>query len=289
MRWDDLKYALAVSRKGSFSGAADLLNVTHTTVSRRVRALEERLGLKLFLLTNVGFVPTAAGLELLETAKKMEDQLQNLERRITGNEMQLRGNLSISTVDFVYEIFKNQFAKFITAHPNLEVSLSMTNTPVSLTHLEADIALRITNKPPENLFGRKILDLEYAVYASQELVDNIGLDAPYKDYPWVHHTEHMQSVWMDLWLKKNAPGAPIALRVDSAVTARQAVESGLGVHFLPSAYTENASNLVRIGLEAGKVSLWFLTHPDLKNNGRVNAFSDFMFKQLRRKKVLTDK
>ena len=74
MKWDDLKYALAVSRKGSFSGAADLLNVTHTTVSRRVRALEERLGLKLFLLTNVGFVPTAAGLELLETAKKMAEE-----------------------------------------------------------------------------------------------------------------------------------------------------------------------------------------------------------------------
>ena len=55
MKWDDLKYALAVSRKGSFSGTADLLHVTHTTVSRRVRALEERLGLKLFLLTNVGF------------------------------------------------------------------------------------------------------------------------------------------------------------------------------------------------------------------------------------------
>ena len=125
------------------------------------------------------------------------------------------------------------------------------------------------------------------MYASQELVDNIGLDAPYKDYPWVHHTEQMQSVWLDLWLKKNAPGASIALRVDSAVAARQAVESGLGVHFLPSAYTENASNLVRIGLEAGKVSLWFLTHPDLKNNGRVNAFSDFMFKQLR-KRVFSD-
>lgn len=284
MKWDDLKYALAVSRKGSFSGAADLLNVTHTTVSRRVRALEERLGLKLFLLTNVGFVPTAAGLELLETAKKMEDQLQNLERRITGNEMQLRGNLSISTVDFVYEIFKNQLKEFIKTHPNLEVSLSTTNTPVSLTHLEADIVLRITNKPPDNLYGRKILDLEYAVYASQELVDEIGLDSPYKDYPWVHHTEQMQSAWMDLWLKKNAPGASIALRVDSAVAARQAVELGLGVHFLPSAYTENASNLVRIGSEAGEVSLWFLTHPDLKNNGRVNAFSDFMFKHLRRRK-----
>ena len=91
----------------------------------------------------------------------------------------------------------------------------------------------------------------------------------------------MQSDWMDLWLKKNAPNASISFRVDSAVTARQAVESGIGVHFLLSSYANLQPNLVQIGSEVGEVSLWFLTHPDLKTNGRVKALSDFMFKELR--------
>jgi len=281
MKWDDLKYAVAIHRMGSYSGAANLLNVTHTTVSRRIRTLEEYLGVKLFLQTDVGFTPTTAGLELIETAVGMEDQLINLERRVTNNEVQLRGSLSVSTVDFVYEVFKDQFASFVRANPNLEVSLSTTNTSISLTRLEADVVLRITNNPPDYLFGRKLIDLKYAVYASEELVNQIGMDAPYEDYPWIHHTEQMQSDWMDLWFKKNAPNASISFRVDSAVTARQAVESGIGVHFLPSAYAKLKPNLVRIGSEVGEVSLWFLTHPDLKTNGRVKAFSDFMFKELR--------
>jgi DNA-binding transcriptional LysR family regulator len=281
MKWDDLKYAVAIHRMGSYSGAADLLKVTHTTVSRRIRTLEEYLGVKLFLQTDVGFTPTTVGLELIETALGMEDQLINLERRITNNEVQLRGSLSVSTVDFVYEVFKDQFASFVKANPNLEVSLSTTNTPISLTKLEADVVLRITNNPPDYLFGRKIIDLKYAVYASGALVNQVGMDAPYEDYPWIHHTEQIQSDWMDLWLKKNAPNASISFRVDSAVTARQAVESGVGVHFLPSSYAKLQPNLVRVGSEVGEVSLWFLTHPDLKTNGRVKAFSDFMFKELR--------
>ena len=149
------------------------------------------------------------------------------------------------------------------ANPNLEVSLSTTNTPISLTRLEADVVLCITNNPPDYLFGRKLIDLKYAVYASEELVNQVGMDAPYEDYPWIHQKEQIQSDWMDLWLKKNATNASISLRLDSAGIVRQAVESGIGVDVLPSANAKLKPNLVLVGSEAGEVSLfgkvWYQT------------------------------
>ncbi len=61
MHWDDLRYALAVARGRTLSAAAERLGVSHTTVSRRLRALEERLGVTLFDVRPEGYFPHRGG------------------------------------------------------------------------------------------------------------------------------------------------------------------------------------------------------------------------------------
>src|SRR5688500_17425447 len=99
MEWDDLRYVLALADAGSLAGAARALGVNHTTVLRRVGAFEKRLGLRLFERLPAGDVPTAGGEELIAAARRVDETVVALERRIAGQDLRLAGALRVTTTD----------------------------------------------------------------------------------------------------------------------------------------------------------------------------------------------
>jgi hypothetical protein len=164
----------------------------------------------------------------------------------------------------------------------VELTVSMSNAAVSLVRRDADVALRVTDSPPENLVGRKVADLQYAVYGSTALVERLGPDAPYSAFPWLHNDERENSDWMDAWLAENAPDGRVALRASGgAVAARSALNAGIGLHLLPSIYADMDPGLVQVGSWASTIGLWLLTLPELRTNIRVRTFTDQMFASLR--------
>src|SRR3954465_11503924 len=75
MEWDDARYVLAIHRRKTLSGAAATLGVTRTTVGRRLKEAEARLGVRLFDRTEEGFAATASGEELADTAVRLETEI----------------------------------------------------------------------------------------------------------------------------------------------------------------------------------------------------------------------
>ena len=102
--WDDLRTLLAVARGGSLAAAARRLGVNHSTVFRRINALEARLGLRLFERLRSGYLPTAAGSELLESAERIETELLDVERRLAGRDLRLTGAIRLTAPDDVAEV-----------------------------------------------------------------------------------------------------------------------------------------------------------------------------------------
>src|SRR5260370_29023377 len=90
--WDDVRFFLAVSREGSFSGAARVLGVDHVTVGRRITLLEDQLGAKLLSRTPEGFATTPAGQMILEQCEAMEGAALNLERLVAGQDKRTAGS-----------------------------------------------------------------------------------------------------------------------------------------------------------------------------------------------------
>ena len=115
--WDDLRFFLAVAREGSLSAAAGLLGVTHTTVSRRITAFEQRLGVRLFERLPTGYVPTAAGEEMRHAAGRVEQEVASLDRKVLGRDERLQGTIRVALPDIIAANFMPHFEAFGRAYP----------------------------------------------------------------------------------------------------------------------------------------------------------------------------
>ncbi len=279
MDWDELRYVLVVSRELTLSRAATRLGVSHTTVGRRIKALEGRLGVRLFDRTPEGFVPTTAGQDIARVAQEMEAEVLSLEGRVLGRDVRLEGELRVTTMDMLYVSFHEAFSSFSRRYQGINLTVVATDREASLTRREADVALRMTGTPPEHLVGQRVGTVAFAVYASRALAQRVGSGASYSDYPWLHWDGRLNMRWLDAFLARRAPGAQIAMRVDfSSLLMREAIAAGVGVHFQACFVADADPRLVRIGpVEEGfSRDLWLLTLRDLRHTGRVRAFMDHM-------------
>lgn len=277
MDWFDLRYLLATARSRSFSGAATQLGVTHTTVSRRLQAVEEQLGVRLFDRTPKGLLPTPVGEEVIELAERVESDVLGVQSRLMGLDAQLRGDLRVSMVDYLFWGMHEAFAAFLQRYPHVDLTLTATNEMVSLPRRDADVALRLTDAPPENLIGRRLGTIAFSAYASSALVEARGPDAAPGDLPWLGWDERTNSRWYTAWLAEHAPGAKIVLRLDeNPILRRRAVSAGIGAFLLPCFEGDSLPGVQRICDVELSRSLWMLTLPELRHTGRVRAFIDHM-------------
>jgi len=274
-----MAYVLAVARSRTLLGAAASLGVAHTTVGRRLRTLEDELGVRLFDRTPDGLVATAAGDDVVAVAERMEDEVLSVQGRVLGRDAQLRGELRVATFDTLFYCFEPTFTSFMNRYPSIELSIAFSPDTVSLTRREADIAVRLSNAPPDNLHGRKVGTMQFGVYASTSLVERIGDDAPLGTFPWIGWAGGQNLQWFERWLGEHAKGAKTVLRIgDRGLLMTRAVRAGLGAQILPCVLGDPDPLLQRIAPldELFRLDLWLLTLPELRNNRRVRAFLDHM-------------
>ena len=127
MEWDDLRIVLAVFREGTLSGAARRLGVTHSTVFRRLGAIEEQMGARLFERFRDGYVPTPAGETAAAAAARLEDEVLTLERRLSGQDLKPSGMVRITTTDTLGTILMRYLPAMRAAHPEIQFEIAISN------------------------------------------------------------------------------------------------------------------------------------------------------------------
>ena len=167
--WDDLRYFLALCREGSVTGAGRALGVNHTTVARRIHALEDAFGARLFDRSRDGYEMTQAAENMYEHVRHIEELTQAIDRDVFGQDTELKGPLKITVAhDAAERLVIPRLNEFRTAYPCIDLDLLTTTGLVDLAAREADIAVRMTAKPPDYLIGREILPLCHGIYGSAE-------------------------------------------------------------------------------------------------------------------------
>jgi molybdate transport repressor ModE-like protein len=278
VHWDDLRYFLSIARSGSLTDAARELAVSYSTVSRRLNALEEALGVRLFERLASGFELTPAGAEMLESAERMEAEFDELSRRVLGRDARLSGHLRMATTDALATRFMPHLVAFTRRYPEIEVDIVTTAAPAELAMRDAEVALLATNAPPESLVGRRLVRLSSALYASRAYLEERPEVEDLAAHCWVTWEKGMEHIPAARWMRENVPGAHVACRVSTGTALRAAVHDGIGIGHLLCFLAEDDPTLCQVRppepeLETG---LWLLTHEDLAATGRVRVFLDFL-------------
>jgi len=273
VNWDDLRFVLATAREGTLTGAAEALGVTHTTVARRIRSLERDIGTRVFDQLPDGFVPTPAGERLRTAAEAMEHEMLALDRDILGRDARLTGPLLVATLDMMVSWFPEVFRSFLDAYPGVRVELAASTKVLNLVRRDADVAVRLTSSPPENLVGRKVGYADYALYGARSLVGDEG-EVDRSALPWVAWNERSGARLTERWMRKHAPGARVAVRVDAPEVFRRLVFEGAGIGHLPCIEGDLQPRVRRLTepIDGFGMAIWVLTHRDLRNTARIRAF-----------------
>ncbi len=277
----DLRTLLAIAREGTLAGAARRLKVNHSTVFRRLGAIETRLGTRLFERRDGSYVTTAAGEDLLRTAERVEAEVEALERRLSGQDLRLTGSLRLTAPDDIAEaLLMPLLAEFRRRYPDITVELVVDNRMLNLTRREADIALRPTRRPPETLAGRRIARIATAVYGTDRAA---SIDPGDPAQTWVAWEEGAGPPQAARWMSDNVDRHVIGYRTNSMLNLASAVRAGLGLGLLPCALGDSDPALHRLAgpLPELDSELWLLTHPDLQRSARIRALLDFLYGELR--------
>ena len=281
--WDDLRYALAVADAGSLAGAARKLGVDHTTVLRRMASLEAQLGARLFERAATGYAPTAAGEALVAAARQVGETVTDLERRIAGQDLRLNGTLRVATTDTLMQsLLPSVLTRFATQHSDLHLEISTATTMVNLTKREADVAVRAARKLPENLVGRRVAEVAFALYASNHYLRSVPARRPLDKHIWVGLDDSLAGTSIAHWMRTTLSQPLVRARADTLTAACKMAEAGLGVVALPCYLGDLSRGLRRINkpLDAMNTELWVLTHEDLRATARVGAWTDWLVQEL---------
>lgn len=288
MKWDDLRYILAVARHGTIAQGAASLGVDATTVSRRLRMLEQDTRSELFEKLKHGAVLTPAGEEMVRTAEMVEELTQALDAQVQGMDAKLEGSLRVTSTSSLLSHFITDFGEFKQRYPGIELELSSTMSVANLTQREADIAIRVAKTAPDYLIGRKYAELGFAVYGSPALIERVGAYASYAEYPWLSWDLGVAR-GTDVWLDDNVKDYQVLLRVNTMPLMVDALEAGLGLTILNTLDGDTNPRLRRVGTYfEGGLFVWVLAHPKARGSARIRAFVDFMREVIERDKDLIE-
>jgi len=288
LEWNDVALILAIGRCGGLTGAARQLGLNHSTVFRKLNAIEETTGVRFFERLPSGYVMTESGEAIVRVAERIDNEMNALGREILGRDMRLQGKIRMTAPEgFAATLLPALLAEFHHENPGVTVDLFVSSSPLDLTRREADLALRVTRNPPDASLGRKICEFGNGFYASRAYLEQHG-DRPLSEYTWVMSDGPVEHVIAAVWKSRADAEQRIVFSGNSIVASAQAARAGMGVVCLPCFLGDPDPTLIRLPDTPGAMmsELWALTHPDLRNTARVKALMTYLYEALGRQRDL---
>jgi DNA-binding transcriptional LysR family regulator len=284
--WGDLRYLLAVSRAGSFAGAARELGVKHTTVARRIAALEAALGARLVKKGKDRVSLTEAGDTLKDSAEEMEKVAASIERRLAGEGSRVEGVVRVTMPDAFALYVAPRLPTLRERHPELSVHILADARVYDLEKGEADLALRLHPSTKPHYLERKLCSPSWAVYASRAYLRAKGVPksiADLHDHELIGPEAEAQASPGAAWLKEHVPDAKYEMRFNSVLQMLNAVTMGLGISPLPCFLADPEKELVRVWPNTfQKRDVRLVVHPDVARVARVRAVMEFLSDSFKR-------
>lgn len=280
LEWNDLRFFLAIYRARTLAGAARTLGVEHTTVGRRLAAMERGLGATLFARTPGGFLPTESAGQILPLAEQAERAMQGIERIALGEDRRPEGLVRVTTSETFATFLSRWLADLRVKHPGITLEILSGNANLDLSRREADLAVRIAPTTQSDLLCRKLGVIGWSAYAARRYVELRGIPSPITaltGYDVIAYNDSLSRGPGAVWLAAHGQGANIVLRSGSIPAAWNAARGGLGIAVVPCFLAERDQTMQRLTPEVlGARDVMLVVHPDLARVTRVRVVMDFL-------------
>ncbi len=284
--WALVRSFLAVLDAGSLTGAARRTGALQPTLSRHIAELEEQLGAPLFERTGRGVTPTAAGLSIVEAARRMHDGADALARALAGHRHQTTGVVRITASQVAAShLLPPIVADLQQLEPGVQIELVASNALSNLLRREADIAVRMVRPAQGSLVARKVGEVGIGAYAHTSYLARAGM--PRQPQDLLNH----RLVGMDtddtLMRGFASMGFTVtrehfAVRTDDHLAYGRLVVAGAGIGFLAHYNAVELPGLrpVLPQLRIPALPCWLAVHREIRSSRVVRRVYDHLAQAL---------
>ncbi len=280
IHWDDLKIFLAVARRKKLTLAARELHMDETTVSRRLKRLEDALGQTLFERMRSGHEITTHGQTLLVKAEEMERQADAISVRQGGSAQKPSGSLRISTAEgFGAYVLTPLLGEFRDQYPDIEIDLVSGSGFLSLSRREADVAIGLSRSRSKQIISEVLYPYHLYIYGNGTQTDIKSIN-DLKKHTLIDYIDDLLYSEELRYSVEHLPTLSPKIRSTSIIAQKRLVETGAGIAILPEFMADN--KIIQLLPDKIKIrrQFWFSTHQSLASLGKVRAFKDFVTKRL---------
>ena len=293
MDWDKLKIFHNVALDLNISEAAHKMNISHSSISRQISALERDLKVSLFKRHARGLTLTEQGKILFKTAHDIFGKIALTEAKLTESKEKPTGPLTIAaTVAFGTTWLAPRIEKFTNSYPEIDVSIIIENKYTDLAQGEADVALRLTEPTQMDLIRFPLYEFQFKIYSSPEYIEKYGIPKDVSELPNHKIVAFGDSVEpsipdvnciLDL-LPKNKKVK--TLFISNMYGVMRAIGGGAGIGALPEYMRISNNNLVPIlpNADTPKTIIYFTYPPELKGSKKIEALRDFLVREVNKEK-----
>ena len=277
--WDDLRVFLSVARAGRLAGAARLLSIDVTTVSRRLVRLEAAMGAALFETIGGERQLSETGQALLLHAETIESAILSATAGDRGTS--LAGHVRLSLAEgLATHLVAPAMATFRTAHPNLRLDLITASGFLNPSKREADVAVMLARPRGRQLRAVKLADYVLRLCATEGYLAAHG--TPENAAALAQHSlisyvpEHIHAVELD-YLSEIHDGLVARARSTSINVQHAMIRSGVGIGILPDFIARRDRTLTGVlpNISLGR-SFWLVTHEDTHTTPRIQAVTEWL-------------
>ena len=283
--WNDLRYFLAVARLGGLTPAAAALRTSASTVSRHIDAMEARLGARLFLRQQRGYLLTDQGSSLFAHVAEVERAMLAVERN-GGEASEIAGTLKLAASESLSNyLVLPHLVEFTRRYPQVRVQMVVSGNIADLSKREADLALRLVNPQQHehapDYIAHPLGRVPFGLYCTPAALARVS---HWRELDYVSWDETWVRMPISEWLAQLFPGKLPLLRTNTLHTQYVAALSGMGAIMLPCFAGDADPAMQRLDTEGfvPERELWLLYHRDMKGSQRVLAMRDFLQELARR-------
>lgn len=303
MDWDDLAYFISLVQEQTLTACAEKLAVQHSTVSRRIKHLENDLSLKLFNRLGKRYQLTQEGEHLYAQALEIQKQIQTFERMAVEQNV-LQGSVVISAPPVLAnELLIKAIPAFKERYPDIVLHIGGDLQIINLHRKEADIALRLRRPTQEDLVIRTIGHVRYGFFAHKNYVKH----TPVQQWQLIEFSANRRLLdWLQSLVSQH--DYKIALNSNDLYVTYSSVCEQLGIGILPYFLATRNSDLVAInpiiktvmskdeivqsinnclfyGVDKDNANaiplihtrpLYIVTHPDVRRSARVQVVAQWL-------------